>query len=140
MPSTDFPSGPWTGFYQYRNGKRGHQDLRLSFENGRLTGTGADELGQFIIEGSYDAASKEARWLKTYPTAHSIEYRGFREGALPGIWGTWTVSADWHGGFHIWPVGDTDVADEEEEVQEPFHFSKRQQRQLQEALTRAKRA
>ncbi len=104
MQEKDFPSGPWTGFYQYRTGERGDQDLHIEFRSGRMTGSGADALGAFIIEGSYNTGSKEARWMKSYPQGHSIEYRGFREGPAPGIWGTWTISTDWTGGFHIWPL------------------------------------
>ena len=117
MPDNDFPSGPWTGFYQYKNGRRGQQDLRLAFENGRMTGTGADELGQFIIEGSYKAETKEAKWLKSYPGAHNNDYRGFREGPVPGIWGTWSIAPNWHGGFHIWPLGDENSEIEMSEVE-----------------------
>ena len=134
MPDKDFPSGPWTGFYQYKNGVRGSQDLRLTFEQGRMTGTGADELGQFIIEGSYNAESKEARWMKSYPSAHCIDYRGFREGPAPGIWGTWSIGPDWHGGFNIWPLGDTNVEDEEEEIKRPI----KQPKKLEELLVHAK--
>lgn len=104
MPDQDFPSGPWTGYYQYQNGVRGQQDLRLAFAQGRMSGTGADEVGQFIVEGSYSTDTKEAQWLKSYPSGHTIEYRGFKEGPLEGIWGTWRISANWHGGFHIWPL------------------------------------
>lgn len=95
MPDKDFPSGPWTGFYQYRDGRRGQMDLALVFANGRMSGTGNDELGAFKIEGTYSAESKEAQWVKSYPRKHSIDYRGFREGPKPGIWGEW----------HIWPLG-----------------------------------
>ena len=114
MPEKDFPSGPWTGFYQYATGQRGQQDLVLNFAHGRMTGTGVDELGQFLIEGSYNTETREAKWLKSYPAAHSIEYRGFREGPVTGIWGTWHISADWHGGFHIWPVGAANSENDEE--------------------------
>jgi hypothetical protein len=30
-----------------------------------------------------------------------VFYRGFREGK--GIWGTWEITIQYHGGFHIWP-------------------------------------
>jgi hypothetical protein len=115
MPSNDFPSGPWTGFYQYNNGQKGNQDLTLSFDRGRVTGVGVDELGNFLIEGSYDDSSKEANWVKTFPNSHAIEYRGFREGSVPGIWGTWTVGPNWTGGFHIWPLSETLLDPEEEQ-------------------------
>ncbi|MES2597592.1 MAG: hypothetical protein V4662_19750 [Verrucomicrobiota bacterium] len=104
MNSEDFPSGPWTGYYQYSSGQRGSQDLVLVFQNGRMTGSGHDELGGFEIQGSYDDGSKEADWLKVYPDGHEIIYRGFREGPVPGIWGTWNIPGNWSGGFHIWPL------------------------------------
>jgi hypothetical protein len=114
MPDKDFPSGLWTGYYQYQNGVRGQQDLRLSFAHGRMSGTGADEVGQFIVEGSYSNDTKEAQWLKSYPCGHAIEYRGFREGPVEGIWGTWKISANWHGGFHIWTLENENAVVEEE--------------------------
>lgn len=86
-------------------------DLTLVFERGRMTGTGLDELGAFNVEGTYSSESKEAQWVKSYPDKHSIDYRGFREGAQPGIWGEWHIGPDWSGGFHIWPVGN--VIDDE---------------------------
>ncbi len=106
MPDADFPSGPWTGYYQYPDGKRGGMDLALRFESGRMTGSGSDELGKFFIEGSYSTESREAKWLKSYPDGHQVNYRGFREGPVKGIWGTWMIVGNSSGGFHIWPVDD----------------------------------
>lgn len=106
MADADFPSGPWTGYYQYPDGRRGGMDLNLRFEGSRLTGQGQDELGRFRVEGSYDAANHEALWSKSYPSGHAVEYRGFREGPVKGIWGTWQITGDWSGGFHIWPLED----------------------------------
>ncbi len=120
MADKDFPSGPWTGFYQYQNGVRGKQDLRLTFARGRMTGAGADEVGQFIIEGSYDSDTNEARWVKYYPGGHSIDYRGFRDGPVKGIWGTWKISASWHGGFHIWPLESLDESRAQEVADDKF--------------------
>lgn len=123
MRDTDFPSGPWTGYYQYPDGQRGHQDLRLQFEDGRMTGTGADEVGDFIVEGTYDDASKEARWQKRFPGGHVVEYRGFREGPVPGIWGTWSIPRNWSGGFHIWPLGEKTYVSEEDRAWQPVNES-----------------
>ena len=96
-----FPSGPWTGFYNYRPGDRHRMDLQLTFANGNMSGDGVDDIGRFLIKGRYDAASRECYWTKTYVGAHDVFYRGFREGK--GIWGTWEITIQYHGGFHIWP-------------------------------------
>jgi hypothetical protein len=119
MAEADFPSGPWTGYYQYPLGRRGQQDLQLHFEGGRMTGSGNDEVGGFIVEGTYNADTKEAQWQKRYPSGHLVEYRGFREGAVPGIWGRWHIPKSWSGGFHIWPLGEKTSVDEEIETAQP---------------------
>ena len=75
-------------------------DLALSFANQMVTGSGHDDVGAFVISGRYDAQTKECDWTKTYVGAHTVYYRGFREGK--GIWGTWELP-DSKGGFHIWP-------------------------------------
>jgi hypothetical protein len=101
MSDSLFPSGPWTGFYNYRPGHRHRMDLQLTFANGNMTGDGVDDVGRFLINGHYDSTSCECYWTKTYLGAHDVFYRGFREGK--GIWGTWEIRIQDHGGFHIWP-------------------------------------
>ncbi len=123
MPDNDFPSGPWTGYYQYPSGQRGHQDLVLQFADGRLSGSGSDELGTFAVVGSYDCANKEAQWQKRYPNGHRVDYRGFREGPVPGIWGVWHIPGNWSGGFHIWPVSEKAGVDAEDEVSQPLRLA-----------------
>ena len=101
MSDKMYPSGPWTGFYNYQPKDKHRMDLHLSFTNGRITGEGSDDVGSFVIKGEYNAQSAECHWTKTYLGAHDVSYRGFREGK--GIWGTWEIRADNRGGFHIWP-------------------------------------
>lgn len=103
-----YPSGPWTGFYNYQPKDKHRMDLHLSFTNGKISGEGNDNVGAFIIRGQYHAESAECHWTKTYQGAHDVFYRGFREGK--GIWGTWEIRQDSRGGFHIWPK---DAADGE---------------------------
>jgi hypothetical protein len=98
-----FPSGPWTGFYNYRPGDRHRMELGLTFAHGVMSGDGIDDVGRFLIKGRYDTASGECYWTKRYVGAHDVYYRGFREGK--GIWGTWEITIQQHGGFHIWPRG-----------------------------------
>jgi len=101
-----FPSGPWVGFYNYGPGNRHRMDLHLDFGGGSISGDGNDDIGRFLIRGTYDAGNRECYWTKTYPGSHDVSYRGFREGK--GIWGTWEIGIFAHGGFHIWPKGEPD--------------------------------
>ena len=96
-----FPSGPWTGFYNYGPGDRHRMDLALTFTNGAMGGDGTDDIGAFLVKGRYDTANLECSWTKSYVGAHDVFYRGFREGK--GIWGTWEIRNYSRGGFHIWP-------------------------------------
>jgi len=108
MGETFYPSGPWTGFYNYSPSDKHRMDLYLEFRHGRLTGDGIDDVGRFAIRGRYDVAAGECYWTKTYLGAHDVFYQGFREGK--GIWGTWNINFGHggHGGFHIWPKGLTE--------------------------------
>lgn len=99
-----FPSGPWEGFYNYTPKDKHRMELALEFRAGRISGEGRDDINNFTILGGYDTESLETWWSKTYPGAHTVFYRGFREGK--GIWGTWEIAKLAHGGFHIWPVGE----------------------------------
>jgi|SRR6185295_10996499 hypothetical protein len=101
MNDSVFPSGPWVGFYNYRPGDRHRMNLSLRFANGVVNGDGDDDVGPFLLRGRYDVQSHECYWTKTYLGSHDVFYRGFREGK--GIWGTWEIHSDCHGGFHIWP-------------------------------------
>jgi hypothetical protein len=114
-----FPSGPWTGFYNYGPGDRHRMDLAITFMNGSITGAGADDIGAFAIRGRYDAANLECYWTKSYLGGHDVFYRGFREGK--GIWGTWEIRNDSRGGFHIWPrtAGEGETRSEATEEPEP---------------------
>jgi len=120
MNDTDFPSGPWIGFYVYSgcHQDRHRMDLSLSFGNGLITGEGNDDIGPFVIKGRYDTRSKECHWTKTYVGAHDVFYRGVREGK--GIWGTWEIGDSSHGGFRIWPLAhgsDRDTGEEQDQLQ-----------------------
>jgi len=115
-----FPSGPWTGFYNYsqRPGKH-RMDLGLTFANGRICGEGNDDIGRFVIRGGYETKSRECYWTKTYVGGHDVFYHGFGEDH--GIWGTWEIPGDNHGGFRIWPKaqGEDEGTRETEEEEVP---------------------
>jgi hypothetical protein len=118
-PETDsrFPSGPWTGFFQQSWLPGRHTtDADLSFEGGRLWGSGRDWVGPYTVEGHYDTADGRCRWTKHYLGKHSVTYSGCNEGK--GIWGVWEIRAFFglyidRGLFHLWPRGQ-DPGDEAE--------------------------
>lgn len=108
MSDADYPSGQWVGFYTYPHESRRYlMDLILEFRDGRVSGEGADDIGFFGIEGHYCPEEGECDWIKTYHGKHSVEYSGYRE--KEGIWGLWNIGA-YKGGFHIWPIGGSDLS------------------------------
>jgi len=105
MTHTQFPSGPWTGYFNYgAGGERHRMDMALTFKNERIDGEGCDSVGVFIVDGHYDPDANECWWTKGYVGFHEVAYHGFREGRR--IWGTWLLAEGGHGGFQIWPVGE----------------------------------
>jgi hypothetical protein len=116
----DFPSGPWTGFYNYGRSIRKHRmDLALSFADHAVTGDGNDDIGRFFVTGRFDGTNDECYWTKTYIGAHDVYYRGFREGK--GIWGVWELPNE-SGGFHIWPVEEQEGEHGQESAEESPHI------------------
>ena len=113
----DFPSGPWTGFYNYGRSTRKHRmDLALDFANAIISGDGNDDIGRFFVTGRFNEANGECYWTKSYIGRHHVYYRGFREGK--GIWGLWELPNE-SGGFHIWPRGQEEGDPGHETAEEP---------------------
>jgi hypothetical protein len=109
-----FPSGAWTGFFLQRQLPGRHPtDVALACHNGELTGTGADWVGSYTIQGHYDLATGQCDWIKHYHGKHQVAYWGVNDGH--GIWGMWEIKLlgglylD-RGGFHLWPEG-SDVSE-----------------------------
>lgn len=97
------PSGSWNGYYLYApSGPQNRQSMRLSFNDGKMSGVGSDGIGRFTVEGHYDTESSTVRWNKKYVGLHSVEYRGYFERGV--IWGVWRIDEQCRGGFKIWPA------------------------------------
>jgi hypothetical protein len=110
-----FPSGPWTGYWlQNTHPGRNMMELRLTFQNGVMTGEGRDWIGDFLIRGRYDVADGKCHWTKHIIGKHDVFYQGYNEGK--GIWGVWEIVFDGRqidrDGFHIWPKGMGGMTDE----------------------------
>ncbi|HEY9634676.1 MAG TPA: hypothetical protein V6D14_14840 [Coleofasciculaceae cyanobacterium] len=100
-----FPSGEWEGFYTYAFGCDAHRHIMsfaLTFKNGKVTGSGIDNVNHFIWRGSYDTEKLRCWMQKRYAT-HVVLYDGYVD--QNGIWGTWEIPPHDRGGFHIWPKG-----------------------------------
>ncbi|MBN1675934.1 MAG: hypothetical protein JXR37_33130 [Kiritimatiellae bacterium] len=106
---TPFQSGPWQGFYVYGAGRdqaRHRQDLRLEFAEGKIKGTGLDDIGPFSVSGRYDVDGGRCSWTKVYmhrPMA-AVFYSGVGE-PEPVIYGAWALPNGDRGGFKLWPGG-----------------------------------
>lgn len=124
-----FPSGSWQGVYKYpheHDGSQHQMRFTLDFEDGRVVGTGTDDVGPFTWEGVYSTESFEVKMVKSYAT-HVVHYEGMADGQ--GIYGRWDLLStadkgnlkrifgdDFRkqfssscGGFHLWPVGEQET-------------------------------
>ena len=67
-------------------GRQMMEDLRLSFDNGEVTGLGRDAIGEFSLSGIVE--NEKVFLRKQYLGQHAVEYPGVfdGEGTLCGIW------------------------------------------------------
>ena len=111
-----FPSGEWEGFYTYEFGpdaRRYMMSFALTFKNGKVSGSGIDNVSRFSWRGNYDTEKLRCWMQKRYPS-HTVSYDGYVD--QKGIWGIWEIPPYSRGGFHIWPKGlseDLTVEDKE---------------------------
>jgi hypothetical protein len=68
------------------------QLLDVDFENGVMLGTGADQVGLFLIAGRYNDATATAEWLKHYIGRHTVLYSGRLSGTT--LSGAWTLHTE----------------------------------------------
>jgi hypothetical protein len=80
---------------QFGLGRQPMEDLTISFDDGRLTGTGWDVVGQFTLTGSVQ--QDRVIIVKRYIGQHSVEYLGTYdgEGTMSGMWRIWGFGGSW---------------------------------------------
>jgi len=102
MEDTLFVSGLWTGFYTYAELETRHRmEFHLIFKNGAVNGDGTDNVGPFVIQGSYEEAGGSVRWTKIYTGSHEVIYDGKLDGI--GLYGIWKIPPQGQGTFRLWP-------------------------------------
>ncbi len=116
MTAEIYPSGAWRGFYSYGRGDRHDMQLDMLFSGGMLVGDGIDDIGSFVMHGSYDPISGTCQWTKTYIGSHDVAYSGAREGN--GIAGRWQLGRSL-GTFQIWPSRRTDTTGADQSIETP---------------------
>ena len=117
-----FPSGEWEGFYTYEFGpdaRRYMMSFALTFKNGKVSGSGIDNVSRFSWRGNYDTEKLRCWMQKQYPS-HTVSYDGYVD--QKGIWGIWEIPPYSRGGFHIWPKGLSEdlTVEDKETVPEAF--------------------
>ena len=101
-----FPSGRWQG-YSLIPPERSPQtmELRLTFSDGTITGTGGDICGEFTVVGTY-RHDGGCGFDKRYPDGQAVRYDGYHvnQGPYFGVSGVWVLDEQWHERFWIEPV------------------------------------
>ncbi|QWX84649.1 hypothetical protein H0I23_03105 [Cellulophaga sp. HaHaR_3_176] len=70
------PSGKWEGFYCFQNSPKQHKmAIELLFKNGKVNGSGIDDVAPFKWSGNYSLENFKIQLVKTY-SSHSISYFG----------------------------------------------------------------
>jgi len=98
-----YPSGLWNGYWEQAvYGRQPMQDFFLRFADGTITGEGRDVIGEFTIEGAYDADG-DIKFVKQYVGKHAVLYSGRHDGEGT-ILGKWSIPPLWSGAFALRPV------------------------------------
>jgi len=69
----------------------------MEFADGMVRGEGSDDIGEFLVEGSYHSTDERVQigWIKTYTQGHSLLYIGSFDGAW--IHGHWELEGGYVG-------------------------------------------
>jgi hypothetical protein len=110
-------SGLWSGCW-IRAGETSRHPMRLylTFQDGRVQGSGDDEVGRFTMEGECASSDNYCSMTKTYVGSHGVEYRATWTGA--GYAGEWRIPDGGSGTFALWP-GEFEAAPPELEERMP---------------------
>jgi len=90
-------TGNWQGKW-YQGDSEGEMELYLTAENGKLTGSGSDSVGEFEING--DISMTDISFDKQYIGKHNVKYAGTSSDGTT-FNGTWNMNDSSSGEFEI---------------------------------------
>ena len=90
----------WTGSYNYGEDVKGDMKFTAAVADGKLSGSGIDDVGSFAIAGTVDAES--IVFVKQYDGKHAVEYTGTSTDGV-AYDGEWSINSgrSGTGGFHL---------------------------------------
>jgi hypothetical protein len=98
-----YASGLWNGYWEQPGfGRQPMRDFVLRFADGVVRGEGRDIVGDFRIDGAYDARGT-VKFVKQYIGKHPVLYDGMHDGEGT-IHGNWSIPPFWVGKFALRPV------------------------------------
>ena len=73
-------------------------DLQINIASAQpgVSGSGADIVGNFTLQGSYDSSSSAIKFTKQYEGAHAIYYEGTLSASQTEITGYWGFEPGQH--------------------------------------------
>lgn len=107
----NLPGGGWDGIWKQPldGGRVRVVDtwIRVRFQQGIMTGVGDDEIGDYVVEGTYDTEEQTCTWTNKYVEPHMVRIhegrfvmisRGFDKGHI-SMEGSWRTREDVAGTF-----------------------------------------
>jgi hypothetical protein len=96
-----FLTGVWEGWYDYdSNNTRDKVFMDVTMIGSIISGYGTDQVGDFLVQGSYDDEQLTCCWDKAYIGAHTVYYTGKLEGGKT-IKGKWNIPGSVSGKFEM---------------------------------------
>ena len=102
-----FPSGNWKGYF-VQGGMQYRMTVEVTFQEGRVSGNGADVVGRFRIVGTYNLDAGRVTLRKHYLGQHMVAYDGDC-GHNRSLHGRWDIRCHHlFGDWRLWPVNESE--------------------------------
>lgn len=100
---TDFPPGPWRGFWTRADDSFRHLMVLQVIQAGpRFVAEGEDSEGRFTLGGELGPRGESRSWAKSHPDGRPLRFEATPVGESTGIVGRWFRDEE-SGEFALWP-------------------------------------